>query len=292
MPKRYIPLLFLMSGCTSINQTMEADSFDYKSVAKISFHVHSELENKDDSSNEQTFLAISREISQRFAAAGYPVVSFDAEAIANNGQIPASHVMEAVIEETQLTATPAGFSFDFGNSDPRAANFQKTLSAPITCTLRSRKDPSQQISLKELKSISTDIESITLNGSAQAEKLKRFYIENVGSTCHNLLNRLQVKPVAGDKVGKATEAVETFLPAIRVETKYKTDVPAPKAQQPKPSNAKPSIETPILEKPVQPQPPSITTRENGAETWQNKEMTIFNQGNTVILEFGNDRNRQ
>lgn len=288
MPKYYLPLLLLLTGCASDNQNVQTKKFDYKSVSKIQLTVQGE-----DKTNEPLWSAISGEISQRFAKAGYPVVSATGgEKTADHESLPVTHNMEAVIEKPRLASTPVGISLDFGNSDPRAPNFQKTLSAPITCTLTSIKDSTQQISLKELKSISTDLENISLGNSAQTEKLNRFYVENAGSTCHNLLSRIKIKPVVA---GKAEKIEETFKPAIRVETKYIKDTVKPlQPMQPaevhsqQPADAKSAQPVEVNEK-AQSEPDNVTTEENDAEEWQNKEITIFNQGDTVILKFGSDQ---
>lgn len=277
MSKYTLVLLLLLTGCAP-EPIIQPDNFDYKSVKKIVFTIQNK--HKQNENNPQLFSTIANEISQRFTEAGYPVASSTHNQSLNpDDPTSYSHVMEAVIEDARLTATPVGISFDFGNSDPRATNFQKTLSAPITCTIKSRQDPAQQISLKELKSITTDMENIETNNSEKQEKLKRFYTENIGSTCHNLLSRLKIKPKATNKA-EQREQIETFTPAIRIKTQYKPNIIKPQQQK-------------LLTRPIEveqdQQPPDIHTEQNSEKDWQNKEITIFNQGDTVILEFGNNR---
>ncbi|MDD5580443.1 MAG: hypothetical protein PHY16_14330 [Methylobacter sp.] len=276
--RKYTPvLLLLLTGCAP-EPLIQPDHFDYKSVKKIEFTIRNRQKQSEDS--PQLFGKIADEISQRFTKAGYPVNSSTSNPHVNPDEQPTySHVMEAVVEDARLTATPVGISFDFGNSDPRATNFQKTLSAPITCTIKSLQDPAEQISLKELKSITTDMENIETSNPEKQEKIKRFYTENIGSTCHNLLSRLKIKPKAMSNA-EPIDQIETFTPAIRIKTLYKPNIIKPEQQK--------SLTSTIPVEQDQ-QPPAIHTEQNSQKDWQNKEITIFNQGDTVILEFGNNR---
>jgi hypothetical protein len=301
---KYLPLPFLLISCTSVSPTVQTDNFDYKSVRKILFDVKSAQKESVNKPDTPLLSVISAEISQRFTEAGYPVVSFThGQSTNRNDPASFSHVMEGVIEDTRLTSTPAGFSFDFGNSSPQSPNFQKTLSAPITCKLTSQKDARQEVALKELKSITISMENFTDNSAGQQEKLKRFYIENIGSTCHNLLSRLQIKPLPPSALDNNAPPDETFAPAVRVETKYKTDTPKlPQQKQYQLDNSETTRETikqkqlnkaadKVIKKEQLPPPVIVTekNKENSAPDLRNKEITIFNQGDTVILEFGHTR---
>ncbi len=46
-----------------------------------------------------------------------------------------SHKLEATLGQIANQATPVGFSFSSGNSDPRASGFQKADVLPISCRL-------------------------------------------------------------------------------------------------------------------------------------------------------------
>lgn len=301
---KYLPLPFLLISCTAVSPPVQTDNFDYKSVRKILFDVKSAQKESVNKPDNALLSIISAEISQRFTEAGYPVVSFTHDqSINRNDPASFSHVMEGVIEDTRLTSTPAGFSFDFGNSGPQSPNFQKTLSAPITCRLTSQKDARQEVVLKELKSITLSIENFTDKPSGQQEKLKRFYIENIGSTCHNLLGRLQIKPLPHPALNNNAPPDETFAPAVRVETQYKTDSSKmPQQKQYQLDNSEATRETTkqkqlnkttdkVIKKEQLPPPVIVTeeNKENSAPDLRNKEITIFNQGDTVILEFGHTR---
>ncbi|CAA9890203.1 hypothetical protein METHB2_20034 [Candidatus Methylobacter favarea] len=96
---------------------------------------------------------------------------------------------------------------------------------------------------------------------------------------HNLLSRLKIKPKATKKA-EQTEQTETFTPAVRVKTQSKPTIIKPQQQIP--------LAGPLTAKHAQ-QPPAAHIEQNTEKDWQNREITIFNQGDTVILEFGNNR---
>ncbi len=316
MFKQYLPLLLLISGCASIPEPSEPINFDYNAIETIEFKLQPLPESKGVSNNTEWTETISTEISQRFAEAGYPVHN----SLTQKTE-PTTHTLNAQVEESKTTQTQPGFSLDFGNSNPRAVNFQKTLSAPINCSLTSTKDPSQSISLKELKSVPNPFENIGSNRQKINRKLTRFYVENIGSTCHNLLNKIRTKQPA---IAKSTKkSADTFSPSIRIETKYKTDnnkkIKKQAVQETGDIIATPSNNTPVktgnspividnapsinmkadTKTKIEAQPakavkekdyfPAITTEEKNTQDWRDAEVTIFNEGDTVILEFGNNR---
>ena len=197
-----------------------------------------------------------------------------------------------------MTDTQVGITLDFGGSNPRAANFQKTLSAPITCTLRSLNHETPPIALKELKSIQTQLDTIHLTATGKQQKLQQFYTENIGSTCHNLLKRLGIKAKTtrqgtDSKAHSDAPIAEPFMPAIRVESKYikrnKTANPQKKEQNSSHNPQHTATETPAHHHP--PTVPSAVKTEVTEPTGDlfDKEVTIFNQGDTVILKFGYER---
>ena len=216
MFKQFLPFLLLLNGCTPTPQISESINFDYDKVENIEFKLQTLPDNKGDLSDYEWTKTVAMKISGRFAKAGYPISStFDKT---TKG---ITHTMEANVEETRITKTQPGLTFDFGNSNPRSSNYQKTLSAPINCVIQSLEDPEQNVSLKELKSVSNPFDQIGLSQQQKNDKLKHFYIENIGSTCHNLLKKLSVKSKAIPRADPLDS--EAFTPAIRIETKYKSD---------------------------------------------------------------------
>ena len=318
MFKRFLPLIFLLTGCAPTTQLSKPINFDYDKVEDIEFKLDSLPDNKSGISDSEWTKAVSIEISQRFANAGFPITNS-----LDNAKQSSTHILNAKVDEARITDTQPGVTIGFGNSDPRSANFQKTLSAPINCTIQSLKDPDQNISLKELKSIASPFDNIGLSQQQKNEKLKRFYVENIGSTCHNLLKKLSVKRTSAPKSDAIDDAIdiEAFMPAIRIETKYKTDKnqnlnvgntdksddAASKASSGKDENTDKSDDTASnassgndgnTDKSDDAASntssgadyfPNITTEEKNTQDWRDAEITIFNQGDTLILEFGNNR---
>jgi hypothetical protein len=271
----------------------------------------------DYQTNAATTALMATEISRRFSKAGYPIHLIGRGTPKNSTQH--NHLLEAVVENPRMTDTQVGITLDFGGSNPRAANFQKTLSAPITCTLRSLNNETPPISLKELKSIQTQLDTIHLTAAGTQQKLQQFYTENIGSTCHNLLKRLGITPKtthqnSDSKALSDAPSTEPFMPAIRVETKYikrnKTATPQKEEQSSGPSHQHTATETPTHHHPLTAAPSSIQTEVTEPSSVKtevtapssvktevteptgdlfDKEVTIFNQGDTVILKFGYER---
>jgi hypothetical protein len=84
------------------------------------------------------------------------------------------------------------------------------------------------------------------------------------------------------------------MPAIRVETKYikrnKTATPQKEKQSSGHSHQHTATETPTHHHPLTAAPSSIQTEvTEPAGDLFDKEVTIFNQGDTVILKFGYER---
>lgn len=282
MTKRLIPLLCLIiTGCASGPKlSSNAVKFDFTQVESIVFKLDALPDNESGLSDSEWTQTVSTEISDRFADAGFPVANQ-----INAGPGSGTHRLLASVEETRMTEIQPGLTFDFGNSNPRAANFQKTLSAPISCTIQSLLDPEQEVTLKELKSIASPLDKVGLSQQQKDQKLRRFYIENIGSTCHNLLKKLAVKPTSAPKPG-VVEA-DTFMPSIRIETKYKTDEEKIDAGVPAGDQASESVSETASDQ--EDSFPTITTEEKDVKDWRDAEITIFNQGDTVILEFGPHR---
>lgn len=288
MFKRFLPLIFLITGCAPSTQLSNSINFEYDKVKEIEFKLDSLPDNESGISDSEWTQAVSMEISQRFANAGFPISNS-----LDNVKKPFTHTLNTKVDEARITDTQPGVTFGFGNSNPRSTNFQKTLSAPISCTIQSLKDPDQNVSLKELKSIASPFDNIGLSQQQKNDKLKRFYIENIGSTCHNLLKKLSVKPTSAPKADAINS--ETFMQSIRIETKYKSDnKQEPNLEEPpRKTSANDEATTQINEAPTQiieeDNFPTITTKEKNTQDWRDAEITIFNQGDTVILEFGNNR---
>jgi len=313
---RYLALLFLLSGCSQTPVIDNIQHFEPSKINTIGFTLKTPRHGDYQTSATTTTL-MATEISRRFSKAGYPIHLTGSGTPKNSTQH--NHLLEAVVENPRMTDTQVGITLDFGGSNPRAANFQKTLSAPITCTLRSLNNETPPISLKELKSIQTQLDTLHLTASGKQQKLQQFYTENIGSTCHNLLKRLGITPKttrqsSDSKASSDAPSTEPFMPAIRVETKYikrnKTATPQKEEQSSGPSHQHTATETPTHHHPTT-APSSIQTEEVTAPSSVkteatapssvktevteptgdifDKEVTIFNQGDTVILKFGYER---
>lgn len=329
MFKRYLPVLLLLSGCAGPNNDLRIEGVDPDSVGTMRLDIRNISESDLANLSDRQLGSISAEISRRFRDAGYPVIDksseqFGAEpipSIPNSVNTHVSHVLNVSVGASTLTDTPSGLSFSFGGSNPRSKDFQKALTVPVSCALNSLVDSSQSVSLTERKTAAGEMDTIGLDQSQKLETLRRFFIENIGSTCHNLLSKLGVYPV-----NPATlEATNRLSRSVRIETEYETTLP--NKQTDRVTSSPTAIESATVNRDTKPDAsggstratsthqateassklsnvkndsdrkvggqklakPSVSTIQNQAKDWRNKNITIFNQANTVILKFGNDQ---
>lgn len=295
MNKHFLLFVLFFTGCTGSGQLTQPDSFDSESVGTLRFKLTHITGNQLETFSKQQQDEISQEISRRFSQAGYSITYTRSDEPKQN----ISHVLEASVGSSEYKETPTGFSFGLGNSDPRSSSFQKSVSIPVTCTLRSQRNSDQAVVLQERISIPSNTISPGLDADQQFGEKKRFYIENIGSTCHNLLSKLGILP-ASTANGKPEDQ---FAPVVRVETeienreekadKIKDKIesrPTPRtvstAGIAKKSKKEASVETGNQSKNTK---TPVAIKNDQAEDLRNKTMKIFNKGDTVILKFGHER---
>ncbi|MDP2903732.1 MAG: hypothetical protein Q8N96_11605 [Methylovulum sp.] len=181
-----------------------------------------------------------------------------------------SHHLFATVGAVQTDATPVGFSFSSGNSDPRAVGFQKAQVIPMTCQINSIKNPDQQAVFKT---------TVSANGflpnnqptSATLEKLS----DEISTVCFNLLDELALQPppsLTGTSVSKPG-----WMPNVSIEVK---NVPAAKPV----TNSTPTASETKSGIPNTDQP--AIRLENDTIR---KQIIIHNQGTPLIFEMGHQR---
>ncbi|MGH8531435.1 MAG: hypothetical protein ACREV1_01600 [Gammaproteobacteria bacterium] len=215
------------------------------------------------------------------------------------------HLLAATVHPLRMGSTPAGFSMSFGDSDPRAQNFQRAELIPISCALVNTRSAREEASLREDKPAPGGDRGVPQEaGSAKGvEPLAG----NIGAVCDKLLAELGVvRKVAKSEPSSPADPVPTVrveivpaegtvatpapAPDIGQDTSVKSENAPPQASgldsapsedvpAPEPSPA--TVSAPPKERPVRLKP---STGNEGR-----KRITILNPGNTVILEFGPDR---
>jgi len=350
MNKFNLLILLFLAGCAGQEPNIRPQNFDSGAVGSMQFSIRQIAESRSGHYSEQQRIDMATEISTRFSDAGYPVTSAQAASNGKSGTVDPryTHRLEVEVGPESLTGTPSGLSISFGNSDPRSTNFQKAMTIPVSCTLKSLDNSHPPITLKERKTASTDFDLISKTEAGIVEKTKRFYIENIGGTCHNLLEKLAIYPPQPSRTVQSTSPGKEEYLWEGVRMKIEDDVPA-KSLQGHPETAadrhsseskQSGAEIPesagtvsteaqeqelrivpaskpvdIPEMPIQPvaespgpdtvrtspepeasagqeQPTvSVKTEDSSTGDWRKKKITIFNQGDTVILRFGNDLRR-
>ena len=202
MKKYFVLICLLLISCVETNPILKPDEFDSKSVHKMLFSIRNSPESSLKIFDNAQLEDISEEISRRFTEAGYPIThitSFDYETwrerqARDSGANDFTHILEVSVGSSEMTDTPPGLSFTIGNTDPRSINYQKALTVPVTCTLESTEKTEPAITLTERKTEAFPLEHLGLDSATKLENNRKFYVENIGSTCHNLLTKLDIYP--------------------------------------------------------------------------------------------------
>jgi hypothetical protein len=219
--------------------------FDTASIKRIEFKIgKSQLPSLTSTMSQQELVD---RISGNLAAWDYPVGS--------KGNDAFSHTLTAEIGSVELSATPPGFSFSIGNSDPRAIDFQKADVLPISCELASIAHPEQTTYLNMDFAAGNLFDKQTAY-SISADKL----IDHISTVCYNLLSELDwpAKPL----IQPTSNFKPSWIPEVRIET-VTSPVEAGKAAVPG---------------------KTVTGNNEGR-----KQIIIQNQGSPVIFRFGHER---
>lgn len=167
---------------------------------------------------------------------------------------PYSHRLQAAVGKIEHQATPVGFSFSSGNSDPRSGDFQKADVLPISCKLS--KFGSSEPLAERADTFSIHALSLDAGESRLLENLA----DRISTACFNLL-REQKFPVAGN--GIDTTAVKpAWVPEVRME----------------------EIQTPAIGHEKNSADGTAEASGDGG-----KQIIIHNQGTPLIIKFGHER---
>lgn len=160
-----------------------------------------------------------------------------------------SHLLHAIVGKTSHQATPVGFSFSAGNSDPRASEFQKADVIPISCSLTNAINSTVVSEWQSTFSVNTDT-SIT------SEKL----IDAISTVCLETINRARLTKQA--TMENQAPLQPKWLPGVSVVVKD--------AESDRQTN-------------------TATEADKKNESEQKKEIIIQNQGSPLTIKFGQDR---
>lgn len=245
-------IVALTISCTGL--TTAPASIDAAAVKGMVFVVYRNSVTSDiaDSDNQ----AIAAQVSANLKSWGYAVTDQTSPQV--------THRLEGKVGQIKQSATPTGFSFSAGNSDPRALDFQKAKTIPVTCSLVSLEN-------NELAASHTMEFSATSGWSGTAlATTSETLIDWLSTVCLNHLKNLNINTAAPDQNKHTSKP--SWAPQVLIEV----ETPA---------------ETPPEKSPETPQP-STTVAPAGnvrIETEPRKQMTIYNQGTPLILKFGRDR---
>lgn len=225
---------------------------------------------------------LSAAISHNLRSHGYQVYT-------TGDREPATHLMGARVTTPQRKSTPPGLSFSFGNSDPRALDFQKTDVVTVTCWLSAAAEPDEAVTLSG--NFAVDVGLTNWLRGRREQALTAYYVDRIGTVCLNLLTNLSV-PKAHTPETIAAEA--PWTPEVRVEVRDKPATGGPTAGVPvavsgRAADTEPVAPTVAMDAAKAPVPEPVTTETQNRLDDGHKQVIIHNRGNPVILEFGYER---
>jgi len=218
---------------------------------------------------------MSQSISQNLASLDYPV-----KTSAERADKPA-YTLEGRIGVASQKATPAGFTLEFGNSDPRALNFQKAEVLPISCALHTQNQAESAMTLSGEFALPSEFSELV--GGKQPAVPPAFYVDRITTVCLNLLTELKIPKNKAAQPGAGIP----WAPSLNIEIRNSPKENTVDKAAPMPASA--AVATPEkTEKAGLQTLPAASPAENKEEEGR-KQLIIHNLGTPVILEFGYER---
>ncbi len=178
---------------------------------------------------------------------------------------PFSHQLQARLGLISHQETPVGFSFSSGNSDPRAADYQKANVLPITCSLFDA--DTHQLLLERESTFSAH----ALNKKDGLASITDKLTDQISTICLEVLEDAPKPVLPADQV-KTTTIKPKWMPDVKVEV---IEPPAPtpviNGSAGSGSTAAAATSSPVIKEEPR------------------KEVIIHNQGTPVIIQMGHER---
>lgn len=173
-----------------------------------------------------------------------------------------THDLSIHIGAIQRGSTPVGFSFNSGNSNPRALEFQKATIIPLTCSLMPKGQKIQRAELV-MEVMAEEYKGSNILVVSQQKMISRI-TDDISTTCFNLLTSLNIKTQQNPSHSKIIKP--TWIPKVRIEIE---NIPENEIT----TNNGTAINNPS----------KIIKKE------PRKRVIIHNKGTPVIFKFGPDR---
>lgn len=276
-----LSIIFLFNaGCSSTAKKQVAE-LDPDQVSNMQFNVENLPTIFKTSLPKQK---ISSQISANLSESGYSL---------NQDNRTYSHDLRGQIGSVEHSATPVGFSFNAGNSDPRALDFQKADIMPLTCSLISKHQPELHADLTM-----DFVANRYLSASEESELIEKL-VNDMSTVCFNLLSNLQVKRLSTNQSNKTLkpgwipdiEIRNVPEPGIVTEADTKETEADIKDKQENSISPAEIIQPVKAKQSVDEQHPISIKRKVVKQSNKNtrKQLIINNQGSPVTIQFGHER---
>jgi len=235
---------------------------------------------------------VTSQVTANLTESGYSLIKQDSNTY--------SHDLTVQVGSIKHGSTPVGFSFNAGNSDPRALDYQKSDVFPLTCSLTSRHQPEQRADLT-MDFVAKHYLSDTAQFS-EDNRLVEKLVNDMSTVCFNLLSNLQLKR---QPINQSNETVKSgWMPTIEIrnvpepeaETATVTNVEAESQAEKKLDNTNfpVKINQPVKKNLSVDKQQSVEIKKNSVVKQSNKktrkQLIINNQGSPVTIQFGHERN--
>jgi len=259
--------LFITAGCTP-SYRPQGNPPQPESITHIRFKLD---KNSIAGLDDNAIAPIEKDVTRYLVRVGYPLILDYPQ-----GSEQISHILEAKIGKIKKKETPIGFSIDIGNSNPRAMDFQKARVLPVQCTLRSRRNLNEKISLF------MDFlagETFSAQGEGDTQKIDQ-YSNHIATVCFNLLEHLRVNKLSTNSAAEQ----DSWVPEIRIE-----EIP-PTIIDKSSKNPPSATQNSNIAKPTSTESEAAAkTKPSQSNPAPHKRMIIENQGQPIILDFGYER---
>jgi hypothetical protein len=278
-------ILVINAGCSSTAKK-QVDVLEPEQVSNMRFGINNPAEIFK---TPLPKVKISSQVTANLAESGYSFIKQDSNTY--------SHDLTVQVGSIKHGSTPVGFSFNAGNSDPRALDYQKSDVLPLTCSLMSRLQPEQRADLT-MDFIAKSYLSDTAQSSEDNILVEKL-VNDMSTVCFNLLSNLQVKRQPRNH---SNETVKSgWMPDIEIrnvpdtETETVTNFEEESQAQKKQNNTHIPAEViqPVkIKQSVDEQHQVEVKKKVGVKQGKKesrKQLIINNQGSPLTIQFGHER---
>ncbi|MEE9426129.1 MAG: hypothetical protein V3V18_14305 [Methylococcales bacterium] len=280
-------LLVINAGCSSTAEK-QVDVLEPEQVSNMQFGINNPAEIFK---TPLPKVKISSQVTANLTESGYSFITQDSNTY--------SHDLTVQVGSIKHGSTPVGFSFNAGNPNPRALDYQKSDVLPLTCSLISRLQPEQRADLT-MDFVAKSYLSDTAQSSEDNILVEKL-VNDMSTVCFNLLNNLQVKRQPRNHSNETAKS--GWMPDVEIRNVSESDTETGTVTnfEVESQAEKKQDNTDFTGDVIQP----VKIKQSGDEQLQEevkkkvavkqgkkesrKQLIINNQGSPLTIQFGHER---